>query len=97
MVDPIASEVVFGWPEVLQRLAPSRSVQALNLLRLVRSGWYVGTRVRNGAATTFVLDAAGKSSAIGEVLRKNPGFEKELVEVFYVESVEWDAQLAEAV
>lgn len=85
------------WPQAVERLAPSKTPQALNMLRLARPGWYIGTRKRGEAVTNFVLDAAGKASSIADVLKKQPNFEDELQEVFYVERIEWDAQMQEAV
>jgi len=97
VVEEDAEPVELDWPQALERLAPSRTPQALNMLRLVRAGWFIGTRRQGQVVRNFALDAAGKANSIAEVLRCQPAFEAELVELFYVERIEWDAQMQEAV
>jgi hypothetical protein len=97
VVDPISDEITMQWPEARARLTPSNTRQALNMIRLVRPGWFIGTRKQGDGVVTFVMDAAGKSSSISGVIQKNPRFGEQLIEVFYVNSVTWDASMAEAV
>lgn len=91
-----AELVELDWPKAVARLAPSRTPQALNMLRIARRGWFIGTRQHGKTVRNFVLDAAGKANSITDVIRRQPNFENELVEVFYVERIEWDAQMQEA-
>lgn len=67
------------------------------MLRIARRGWFIGTRQQGKRTTNFVLDAAGKANSIAEVLQRQPTFESELLEVFYIEDLMWDAQMHEAV
>ena len=97
VVDASKDLIELDWSQALARLAPSRTPQALNMLRIARRGWFIGTRAQGEKITNFVLDAAGKANSIADVLRRQPRFEEDLVEVFYVESIEWDAQMDEAV
>lgn len=99
VVDHVDEPIEMPWRDTVLRLAPSRTPQALNMLRIARSGWFIGTRkhTATGRVTTFVLDAAGKASSIADVLRRQPMFGDEVQEVFYIDRVEWDAQVQEAV
>jgi len=65
------------------------------MLRAVRPGMFVGTRKHGNGAVTFTFDAAGRSRSAAQVLKKDPTFETSVVEVFLVDTVNWDMQLQE--
>lgn len=87
--------VTMTWAEVVQRFAPSRSRESAILLRGMRPGMFIGTRSRGEKATTFAFDAAGRSRNAGQVLRQDPTFERSVIEVFLVETVDWGMTLQE--
>lgn len=95
VVETAEEPVELDWVQAVERLAPSRTPQALNMLRIARRGWFIGTRKHGKTIRNFVLDAAGKANSIADVIRRQPSFESDLVEVFYVERIEWDAQMQE--
>ena len=77
-----ASSSTLAWEEFRNRLAPTRSKQALMLLRALRPGCFVGTRRLGPKQVTFTLDAVGRSNALPKAVQTDPEFEKSLVEVF---------------
>jgi hypothetical protein len=84
------------WVELRNRLAPTRSKQALMLLRALRPGCFVGTRRLGPKQVTFTLDAVGRSNALPRAIQTDPEFERSLVEVFYVDAVDWESGIVEA-
>jgi hypothetical protein len=90
-----AELLTMSWAEVVGRLAPSRSRESAILLRHAHPGMFVGTRTRGAQATTFAFDAAGRSRDAAQVLRRDPTFEKSVIEVFLVERVDWGMELQE--
>ena len=91
-----ATPITLTWEEFRNRLAPTRSKQALLLLRSLRSGCFVGTRRYGPKQVTFTLDAVGRSNALPRAVQTDPEFEKSLVEVFYIDAVDWESRIVEA-
>lgn len=81
------------WPGLVERLAPSQSIQALLLLRHVKPGEFVGTRRRQGRPSAFKI--ALPDGQIKSVLRAQPTFGSDLLEVYRVERTQWDASMTE--
>ena len=90
-----ADALTLGWKALRERFAPTEATTALTLLRMLKPGTFVGMRQRGRAQTMFVLDAAGCSSRIRGLTKKDPAFSTELVEVFLVRETRWDASMTE--
>jgi hypothetical protein len=91
-----ADPLILDWTGLRDRLAPGRSRVALMMLRALKPGAYVGTRRLGARTTTFTLEAAGRSSKLPRAIQTDPGFADSLVEVFYVQDVDWEARIVEA-
>jgi hypothetical protein len=85
--------VSMEWAEFRDRLVPMRRRNALILLRQLKPGMFVGTRKRGHDRRLFVLDAVGKSSDVARVLVKDPNLRTDLVDLFFVNSVNWDSRV----
>jgi hypothetical protein len=89
--------LTLGWDELAARIVPSSNRFGLKLLRQLRGGSFVGTRRCAQGVRAFILGAAGHSTSIAEVLRQDPLFSDDVVEVFWVDRVQWDSQVLEGV
>ena len=81
------------WTGLVERLAPSHSPYALLLLRHVKPGEFVGTRTRRGQPSAFKI--ALPDGQIRSILRAQPTFGSDLLEVYRVERTQWDASMTE--
>ena len=90
--------VVFNWAELVAVLAPSKEPRAKMTLRSIQPGAYVGTakdRTDPKVLRNFVLVNQDRSSQLGWILRKDPEFERRLVDVYRVDEVKWEAVVHE--
>lgn len=93
--DRVDEQVVLDWAALVERFSPARTRAGAMILRAVRPGMFIGTRRRGQEVTTFYFDAAGRSRNAAHVLKQDPLFEESVVEVFYVDSVDWGMKLQE--
>jgi hypothetical protein len=83
------------WKGLVEKLAPSRSHQAMMILHHVRLGSFVGLIKRDGRLNTFYLYDPTLNGSLREQLKKDPTMEERLVEVWRVDHVRWDAVVTE--
>lgn len=88
-------KVELDWAALVQRFAPSRTRMSVMMLRAVRPGMFIGTRRKGKGHVTFTFDTAGRSRNAAHVLKQDPTFEGSVVEVFLVDTVDWNMQLQE--
>jgi len=81
------------WPKLVERLAPSGSTYAMLLLRHAKPGEFVGTRTRDGQPSAFKIAVPG--GQIRSILKAQPTFGSDLLEVYRVERTQWDASMTE--
>lgn len=90
--------VVFTWPELMAAVAPSQGHQAKMALRALQPGAYVGTikdPKNSKILRNFVIVNQDRSSQLTWVLKKDPGFEERLVDVYRVDEVKWESVVQE--
>ena len=95
---PTKDEVVtFEWEDLVERLAPSKSLQAKMTLRKLQKGAFIGTtrQAESQSPTNFLLVMPDRSGRIGGLIKQDPSFPERLLEVFQVQSVDWDDSLDE--
>ena len=86
------------WDQLVERLAPSKTKEALMNLRQLQPGAFVGlARDKNNPENirNFVLLNTDRSAKLDWVLKKDPSFEDRLIEVYKVEHVQLDATVLE--
>jgi hypothetical protein len=93
--DRVDEQVVLDWAALVERFSPARTRAGAMILRAIRPGMFIGTRRQKQGVTTFYFDAAGRSRNAAHVLKQDPLFEESVVEVFYVDSVDWGMKLQE--
>ena len=81
------------WTELVKRLAPSASAHALLILRHAKIGEFIGTRTREGKQQSFKV--AIPNGEISAIMRRQPSFGSDLLEVYRVERTQWDASMTE--
>lgn len=87
--------VVVDWAALVERFSPARTRAGAMLLRSIRPGMFIGTRRRGSEVATFYFDAAGRSRNAAHILKQDPLFEESVIEVVYVDSVDWGMKLQE--
>lgn len=93
-----AKAVVFNWVELVAALAPSKEPRAKMTLRSMQPGAYVGTvkdPLNPNVVRNFILVNQDRSAQLEWVLKKDPGFENRLVDVYRVDEVKWEAVVHE--
>jgi len=95
VVDRRAAPLTFGWEAFRGRFVPTGNPRGLLLLRQLRGGMYVGFRRFGVEQRLFLLDAVGRSTSIASVLKRDPSFTRDLMEVYWVEKANWDTGLVE--
>lgn len=90
-----AAPITLGWDDLRQRFVPTGNPRGLMLLRQLRVGMYMGLRRQGSETRIFLLDAAGRSTSVAGVLRRDPSFTRDLVEVYFVEKANWDTGVVE--
>lgn len=93
--DRSAESVEVDWAGLVEKFAPSRTQKGLLILRSIRPGVFVGLRQKGKKTWNFIFDSAGRSRSAGRVIKQDPTFEPSLVELAYVENVEWGMKLEE--
>lgn len=90
-----AAPITLDWEDLRQRFVPTGNPRGLMLLRQLRMGMYLGLRRQGLDQRLFLLDTAGRSASIAGVLRRDPSFTRDLVEVYFVEKANWGMGLVE--
>jgi len=90
-------KVEFKWLDLVSRLAPSKSKNAQMVLRRMERGCFIGLVLNEQTkeAVNFLLLNPDRSGSVKALLRKDPSFERRLIEVFRVEDFAWDAKMEE--
>jgi len=83
------------WASLVRRFSPARTKMGTMILRGIRPGMFIGTRNRGKDVLTFSFDAAGRSRSAAQVLKTDPSFADSIIDLFYVDSVNWDMKLQE--
>jgi hypothetical protein len=83
------------WVALVKKLSPARTKMGTLILRSVRPGMFIGTRSKGESVLTFSFDAAGRSRSATQVLKTDPSFADSIIDLFYVDSVNWDMRLQE--
>jgi hypothetical protein len=89
--------VTLSWDDFCKRLAPSRSLRAKSNLRRAGTNAFIGL-LRNAQTQepcNFILQNQDRSGSIEWLLKQDPSFSNRLLEVYRVESAEWDIKLEE--
>lgn len=84
--------VAFDWADLCTRLAPSESVKAKSSLRRAESQGFIGlTRHEaSGESCTFVFCNQDRSNSIDWLIKQDPSFPGRVLEVYRVESIDWE-------
>ena len=91
--DREAEPVTLDWNGLVKRLAPSGSRNAMLILRDLRIGEFVGTRRKQDGPQNFkITEPSGK---IKQILKAQPTFGSDLIEVYRVVRSEWDSRILE--
>jgi len=93
--DRSAEPTKVDWSGLVKRFAPARTQKGVYILRTVRPGMFVGLRQSGKRQWNFIYDSAGRSRNVPKMLRKDPTFAPSVVDLVYVEKVQWDMQLKE--
>lgn len=85
------------WSELCERLAPSGSMRARMMLRQASPNGFLGlVRQSDGSVTNFALRNPDLSGDVRVLVKSNPSFERQLVDVYRVEKVEWEDRMIES-
>lgn len=98
IVDSKDEAVEMDWDALCKKLAPSKDRQALMNLRTLQIGAFVGlsTNTRLRRVGNFVLLNQDRSGNLRWILKKDPEFERRVLEVYRVEDVRWDSKVVES-
>ncbi len=84
------------WHELCERLAPSGSMRARMMFRQAAPNAFIGlVRQHDGSVTNFVYRNHDLSGDVRALVKANPAFERQLVDVFRVEKVLWEDRMIE--
>ncbi len=84
------------WAKLCEMLAPSGSVRARMMLRQAAPCAFIGLlRLPDGQVSNFVLRNSDLSGDVRALAKKNPLLERQLVDVYRVERVEWEDRVIE--
>lgn len=85
------------WMDLCARLAPSQTKNAQMVLRRLERGCFIGLVLNEKVkqAVNFLYLTPDRSGNAKGLVKKDPTFERRLIEVFRVEDFVWDSTLQE--
>lgn len=91
-----AEPIVLNWRELAAKLAPSNRIEAVKTLRHMQRGAFVGL-LKQGKRepSNFCFIAQDRSGKISNIIRRNPSFGSNLLEVYRVVESDWGSVMLE--